>query len=335
MKNLITLAIYVFIISTFALVGPLAMADVRSTVEEFSGTPEKLATLANNSQLPIVVQFGAEWCGFCKIEQKDIREALEPAYRGKIRFIHVDVDRNTAFIFPDGIPQTFAYAKVGKTVLNVGWSIGYSGMKSLDNVIESALRPSEKAAALAEQARRDLQRGNVAPAEKKQTPQEYEQCLKDYQKSRDNIWKSLTEARSTLARTDRRAKSVVAALEEQINKLRFELELTGDPVTDRSFREYFEPIWKKEGFIAPQSIYDYFIGYAGRSFSGSDCARTLVRARIWAAREEALLDPRLPAYEREAMLASKGAYDNNPYLSGLKFSPPLPPTLKEIGQLLR
>ncbi len=43
------------------------------------------------SELPVLVDFFATWCGPCRM-LAPVLEELEPQYEGKIRFVKVDVD---------------------------------------------------------------------------------------------------------------------------------------------------------------------------------------------------------------------------------------------------
>ena len=90
-----------------------------------------------NSDIPVVVDFWAEWCGPCK----QIGPALEELSRemeGKIKIAKVDVDSN-----PDtasrlgirGIPALFIF-KDGEIVSNRS---GAAPKASLQNWIESAI----------------------------------------------------------------------------------------------------------------------------------------------------------------------------------------------------
>lgn len=41
--------------------------------------------------LPTLVEFGATWCGYCKM-QEPILETLKSVYEGKVNFVQVDTD---------------------------------------------------------------------------------------------------------------------------------------------------------------------------------------------------------------------------------------------------
>lgn len=46
-----------------------------------------------NSQIPVLVDFFATWCGPCKM-QVPVLEELTPLWSGKIKIVEVDVDQN-------------------------------------------------------------------------------------------------------------------------------------------------------------------------------------------------------------------------------------------------
>ena len=54
------------------------------------------------SELPVLVDFWAEWCGPCKVVGPII-EDLSKVYEGKMRFVKVDVDQNAELAAKYGI----------------------------------------------------------------------------------------------------------------------------------------------------------------------------------------------------------------------------------------
>ena len=72
-----------------------------------------------NSDIPVVVDFWAEWCGPCKQIGPSLEE-LSEEYAGKVKIVKVNVDENPnspAQMGVRGIPALFMF-KDGKVVSN-------------------------------------------------------------------------------------------------------------------------------------------------------------------------------------------------------------------------
>ena len=89
------------------------------------------------SDVPVVVDFWAEWCGPCK-QIGPALEELSKEMAGKIKIAKVDVDQNpnaAAAMGVRGIPALFLF-KDGQVVSN---KTGAAPKSALDDWIKSAL----------------------------------------------------------------------------------------------------------------------------------------------------------------------------------------------------
>ena len=90
-----------------------------------------------NADLPVVVDFWAEWCGPCK-QIGPALEELSSEYEGRVKIVKVNVDENPnapAQMGVRGIPALFLF-KDGQVVSN---KIGAAPKAALDSWISESI----------------------------------------------------------------------------------------------------------------------------------------------------------------------------------------------------
>ena len=106
------------------------MATVKVTDADFE-------TQVVNSDVPVVVDFWAEWCGPCKQIGPSLEE-LSDEYNGSVKIAKVNVDENqewAARLGVRGIPALFVF-KDGEVVAN---KAGAAPKSALKDWIDSAV----------------------------------------------------------------------------------------------------------------------------------------------------------------------------------------------------
>ncbi|MDA8802715.1 MAG: thioredoxin [Amylibacter sp.] len=82
-------------------------------------TDDTFAAEVTNSNIPVVVDFWAEWCGPCK-QIGPALEELSDEYEGKVKIVKINVDENPnspAQMGVRGIPALFLF-KNGEAIAN-------------------------------------------------------------------------------------------------------------------------------------------------------------------------------------------------------------------------
>ena len=94
-------------------------------------------TEVRQSDIPVVVDFWAEWCGPCK-QIGPALEELSAEYEGRVKIVKVNVDENPnspAQMGVRGIPALFLF-KDGQVVSN---KLGAAPKAALQNWIDSSV----------------------------------------------------------------------------------------------------------------------------------------------------------------------------------------------------
>ena len=100
-------------------------------------TDETFDAEVRQSDIPVVVDFWAEWCGPCK-QIGPALEELSEEYAGKVKIVKVNVDENPdspAVLGVRGIPALFLF-KDGQVVSN---KVGAAPKAALENWIKTAI----------------------------------------------------------------------------------------------------------------------------------------------------------------------------------------------------
>lgn len=102
-----------------------------------SVTDDTFDAEVRNSDIPVVVDFWAEWCGPCKAIGPALEE-LSDAYAGQVKIVKVNVDENPnspAALGVRGIPALFMF-KGGEVVSN---KVGAAPKAALESWIKEAI----------------------------------------------------------------------------------------------------------------------------------------------------------------------------------------------------
>ena len=91
-----------------------------------------------NSNLPVFVDFWAEWCGPCRMVSPVVEE-LANDYDGKIKFVKVNVDEANELASKYNVFSIPTLAIFNKGQL-VGQQVGAASKESYKNMIDKALQ---------------------------------------------------------------------------------------------------------------------------------------------------------------------------------------------------
>lgn len=108
--------------------------DMSRPVTKGSGSGRAIMAEYENSPVPVLVEFHAEWCGPCRSVGPVVEElAREVAASGKAKVVRVDVDANRALAAKHGVRgiPAFIVFKNGREVARQTGAIPKSEMRRL------------------------------------------------------------------------------------------------------------------------------------------------------------------------------------------------------------
>jgi thioredoxin-like negative regulator of GroEL len=110
-------------VAAIAVVAMLLFRQSRlnSTMEPPDDAAFTAAVVAPSHTVPVVVKFGAQWCGPCRAMEREL-DKLEAQFAGRVRVFRVDIDEHAAWADHFGvgaIPDTIVF-HAGKAVAREG-----------------------------------------------------------------------------------------------------------------------------------------------------------------------------------------------------------------------
>ena len=119
------------------------------------------------SQIPVLVEFGAEWCGPCKVVAPELA-ALSEELRGKAKVVSIDIDQSQLLAREMGIQSvpTFVVFQQGRPV---GGKVGALRKAELRAMLEPLL-PRAAGALKPEEVAQLLARGQVSLVDARESP---------------------------------------------------------------------------------------------------------------------------------------------------------------------
>ena len=111
------------------------------------------------SELPVLVEFGAEWCGPCKMVAPELR-ALTDELNGKAKIVTVDIDRSPLLARELGVQSVPAFV-VFHQGRPVGGRVGAMRRRELRQLVEPFL-PRATGALKPEEAGQLVQQGQIS-----------------------------------------------------------------------------------------------------------------------------------------------------------------------------
>ena len=119
----------IIVVGLVLALGSFLLLGKRSGIEPMAD-PWFQSEVVNEAR-PVLVKFGAEWCGPCRVMDQSIAH-IEAEFSKEIKFVRVDVDKNQELAKHyrvSSIPRTFIFQQ-GKIIADQKGSLDTGGLKS-------------------------------------------------------------------------------------------------------------------------------------------------------------------------------------------------------------
>lgn len=119
-----------------------------------------------NSELPVLIEFGAEWCGPCKAVAPEL-EALSHELEGKAKIVTVDIDKAPMLAREFGVQSVPAFVVFAEG-RPAGGKVGAMTRKQLREMLEPVL-PRAAGALRPEEIKQLVDAGQVTPIDTRES----------------------------------------------------------------------------------------------------------------------------------------------------------------------
>src|SRR5688572_1377263 len=119
------------------------------------------------SEVPVLLEFGAEWCGPCKTVAPEL-EAIQQEFQGKLKVATVDIDKAPVLAQEFGVQSVPAFVVINQG-RPMGGRVGAMNRKQLRQLVEPVL-PRAAGALKPEEAKQLATQGKIVLVDVREAP---------------------------------------------------------------------------------------------------------------------------------------------------------------------